>query len=66
MNHVVIANAIISSPFDEPDRRFRFIDEGITDESVHSPRPGSYFAEVLKKYGDARIEKAHPIQTLRG
>jgi len=66
MNQVVIENPIINSPFDEPTRHFRLIRQGINNDIVDGPRPDSYFAEALKKYGDARIEKAHPIRTLRG
>ena len=69
MNQVVIENPIINLPFDQPDHRFRligFFDEGITDEIVDGRQASSHFAEVAKKYGDAQIEKAHPVRTLRG
>ncbi len=66
MSQVIIENTIINSPFDEPTRHFRFTDEGITNEIIDGRRTSSYFTEVLKKYDDARIEKAHPIRTLRG
>jgi len=32
MKQVVIENPVINSPFDEPQRRFRFTNEGITNE----------------------------------
>src|SRR5229473_873911 len=60
VNQVVIENPISNSPFSEPTGHFRFINEGTNNENVDGRRPGSYFTEVLKKYGDARIEKAHP------
>ncbi|MGD1084070.1 MAG: hypothetical protein ABSA47_04865 [Verrucomicrobiota bacterium] len=42
MKQVVIENPVINSPFDEPRRRFRFSDEGITNEIVSEPRTSSY------------------------
>jgi len=59
MSQVVIANPIISSPFDEPNRHFRFTDEGITDEVVDGRRISSYFvpsARPKKKKGAAQPE----------
>ena len=34
MAQVVIEKPILNSPFSEPNRRFHFDDEGITDEIV--------------------------------
>jgi len=40
---VVIENPILSSPFDEPRRHFRFGEDGITDEITEARRVSSYF-----------------------
>jgi type III restriction enzyme len=42
----VIENPVINSPFVEPDRHFRFDDEGITNEVVEGRRPSSYFVPI--------------------
>lgn len=36
MPQVVIENPVINSPFAEPQRHFRFSDEGITNEIVNT------------------------------
>jgi type III restriction enzyme len=46
MKTVVIEKPVISSPFDEPKRHFRFSDEGITNEIVDSRRVSSYFIPI--------------------
>src|SRR5713101_4781708 len=48
MSQVVIANPIITSPFDEPTRHFRFSDEGITNEVVDGRRISSYFVPIAR------------------
>ncbi|MBI2066820.1 MAG: DEAD/DEAH box helicase family protein [Deltaproteobacteria bacterium] len=48
MKQVVIENPIINSPFAEPNRHFRFTDDGITDEIVESRRISSYFIPVAR------------------
>jgi type III restriction enzyme len=48
MSQVVIENPIINSPFGEPDRHFRFSDEGITDEVIDGRRSSSYFVPIAK------------------
>jgi type III restriction enzyme len=48
MSQVVIENPIINSPFDEPNRHFRFSDEGITNEEVDGRRASSYFIPIAK------------------
>jgi type III restriction enzyme len=35
---VVIDNPILNSPFDEPERHFRFSDDGITDKIADGRR----------------------------
>jgi type III restriction enzyme len=46
MKQVVIENPVINSPFEEPQRHFRFTDEGITDETVESRRSSAYFIPI--------------------
>jgi type III restriction enzyme len=48
MAQVVIENPILNSPFEEPQRHFRFSDEGITDEIVETRRVSSYFVPIPK------------------
>src|ERR1039457_6341287 len=52
-NQVVIENPVINSPFAEPQRHFRFSDEGITSEIVAERRTSSYFIPIAatKKKG---------------
>ena len=35
MPQMVIENPVINSPFTEPDKQFRFTNEGITDEVIY-------------------------------
>ncbi len=53
MSQVVIENPVINSPFAEPERHFRFADEGITNEIVGQRRTSSYFIPIAapKKKG---------------
>jgi len=53
MTQVVIENPVINSPYAEPQRHFRFSDEGITNEIVEQRRPSSYFTPIAasKKKG---------------
>lgn len=48
MNNVIIEQPVINSPFTEPDRHFRFTDEGITNEIIIGRRPSSYFIPIPK------------------
>jgi len=48
MKQVVIENPVINSPFDEPQRHFRFTNEGITNEIVSERRVSSYFIPIAK------------------
>ena len=43
MKQVVIENPILNSPFEEPQKHWRFTDEGITNEIVEARRVSSYF-----------------------
>jgi len=43
---VVIENPILNAPFEEPNRHFRFSDEGITNEILGSRRKSAYFIPV--------------------
>jgi type III restriction enzyme len=46
MYQVVIENPILNSPFEMPQRHFKFSDEGITDEIVEARRVSSYFIPI--------------------
>jgi type III restriction enzyme len=46
MAQVVIENPVLNSPCEEPQRHFRFADDGITDEIVEARRPSSYFVPI--------------------
>lgn len=48
MKDVVIDNPVINSPFVEPNRHFRFSEEGITNEVVNERRKSSYFVPIAK------------------
>ncbi len=48
MRDVTIENPVINSPFDEPQRHFRFTDEGITDEIVAARRTSQYFVPIAR------------------
>jgi type III restriction enzyme len=43
---VVIENPVINSPYVEPERHFRFDEDGITNEIVEGRRPSSYFVPI--------------------
>jgi type III restriction enzyme len=45
-SQVVIENPVINSPFAEPQRHFRFSDEGITNEIVGQRRESAYFIPI--------------------
>ena len=47
MNQVVIENPILNSPYGEPNRHFRFTEDGITNEIIESRRISSYFVPKL-------------------
>jgi type III restriction enzyme len=53
MPQVVIENPVINFPYSEPERHFRFSDEGITNEIVERRRASSYFTPIAasKKKG---------------
>ena len=46
MPDTIIENPILNSPFREPNRHFRFSDEGITNEIVESRRASAYFVPI--------------------
>jgi type III restriction enzyme len=46
MRDVAIDNPVINSPFEEPDRHFRFDEDGITGEIVSGRRVSSYFMPI--------------------
>lgn len=48
MPNVVIENPILNAPFAEPNRHFRFTEDGITNEIVDSRRMSTYFVPIAK------------------
>jgi len=56
VKQVVIENPVINSPFGEPERHFRFDDDGITDEIVEERRQSAYFVPIAqpRKKGKAK------------
>ena len=56
MPQVVIENPILNSPYEEPQRHFKFTEEGITDEIVAARRVSSYFVPI------PRARKKNPRQ----
>jgi type III restriction enzyme len=46
MADTVIENPILNSPYREPDRHWRFTEEGITNEILQSRRPSAYFVPI--------------------
>ena len=48
MASAVIENPVINSPFEEPQRHFRFTEEGITDEIVVGRRRSEYFVPIAQ------------------
>ena len=48
MRQVIIENPVINSPFDEPQRHFRFDEGGITSEIVDRRRQSEYFIPIPK------------------
>lgn len=48
MKEVVIENPIINSPFEEPQRHFRFDNDGITSEIIESRRDSQTFIPIAK------------------
>ncbi|MCH7677988.1 DEAD/DEAH box helicase family protein [candidate division KSB1 bacterium] len=48
MSQVIIENPILNSPFAEPNRHFRFDDEGITDQIEEARRISCYFIPIPK------------------
>ena len=58
MVQVVIENPILNSPFAEPNRHFRFDEEGITNEVVEGRRVSSYFIPIAqpRKKGTKQLQ----------
>ena len=46
MADTIIENPILNSPFREPNRHWRFTDEGITNEIVETRRSSAYFMPI--------------------
>jgi len=58
MKQVVIENPIINSPYAEPNRHFKFTDEGITNEIVDGRRISSYFVPIARPKKTKGSQKA--------
>ena len=48
MAQIVIENPVLNSPFEEPQRHFKFNDDGITDEIAKGRRRSSYFVSIAR------------------
>ena len=48
MRQVIIENPVINSPFDEPQRHFRFNEGRITDKEIEGRRQSEYFIPIPK------------------
>lgn len=48
MKQVVIENPVLNAPYNEPNRHFKFTDEGISNEIVEKRRISSYFVPIAK------------------
>ncbi len=48
MKQVIIENPILNSPYREPNRHFKFTEEGITNEIIEERRVSSYFIPIAK------------------
>jgi hypothetical protein len=48
MKQVVIENPVLNSPFEVPERHFKFDDEGITNEIVEARRTSAYIIPIAK------------------
>src|SRR5829696_9003310 len=46
MSDAVIENPVVYSPYAEPERHFRFTEDGITNQIVEGRRPSSYFVPI--------------------
>jgi type III restriction enzyme len=46
MPDTLIENPILNAPYREPNRHFRFGDEGITNEIVETRRASAYFVPI--------------------
>jgi len=46
MRQVVIENPVLNLPFSEPNRHFKFTEDGITDEIIDERRVSSYFVPI--------------------
>jgi hypothetical protein len=55
--HNVIENPVINLPFAEPERHFRFSEEGIANEMVEACRESAYFIPIAaaRKEGKSQL-----------
>ncbi len=54
MKQDVIKNPILNSPFVEPNRHFRFKEDGITSTVIKSRRPSAYFVPIAKPKANSK------------
>lgn len=74
----VIENPILNSPYEEPQRHFRFDEDGITSDVVNARRASSYFVPIAKprkkskqlvldsEWTQDRLEENKLINDIRG
>ncbi|NCO84321.1 MAG: DEAD/DEAH box helicase family protein [Nitrospirae bacterium] len=77
MKQVVIENPILNTPYKEPERHFKFTEEGITNEIIEERRISSYFMPIAKpkkkgkqlsldtEWTEDRIEENKEINQIR-
>jgi type III restriction enzyme len=58
MPDTLLENPILNAPYREPNRHFRFGDEGITNEIVDTRRASAYFVPIPppKKKGKIAVK----------
>ena len=68
MSRVNIDNPVINSPFEEPQRHFKFNERGITEEITEGRRRSEYFMpfpKPKKQSGQAQLQFKLPDRDLR-
>ncbi len=58
---VIIENPVFNSPFDELRRRFKFDDDGVTDQIVQARRISSYFIPIAQPKKRAQVSTTRPL-----
>ncbi|MFB3042441.1 MAG: hypothetical protein ACE1ZS_11670, partial [Candidatus Poribacteria bacterium] len=60
MRQVVIENPVINSPFKEPQRHFKFDEQGITNEIVSKRRNSASLLSDLRLFLKSPLSSAGP------